>query len=111
MQTNKTPVFSIELERISQALISSGYTSLDKQAKALGVSRSTAWTITKNKHKLGRLSARTINRILANPQTPASVRQVIQQYVVKRCAGSRGKQKLRLISSLSVRTKQWSDLV
>jgi hypothetical protein len=104
MQTNKTPVYSIELERISEALISSGYTSLDEQAKALGVSRSTAWTITKNKHKIGRLSARTINRILANPQTPANVRQVVQQYVAKRCAVTHGKRKLRLVSSLSVRT-------
>jgi hypothetical protein len=104
MQTNKTPVYSIELERISEALISSGYTSLDEQAKALGVSRSTAWTITKNKHKVGRLSARTINRILLNPQTPANVRQVILQYVAKRCAAIHGKRKLRLMSSLSMRT-------
>src|SRR5262245_15267532 len=101
MQTNKTPVYSNELERISEALISCGYTSLDEQAKALGVSRSTAWTITKNKHKLGRLSARTINRILLNPQTPANVRQVIQQYIAKRCAVIQGKRKLRLMSSLS----------
>ena len=60
----KKTIYSIELQSISEALISSGYTSLDQQAKALGVGRSTAWTITKNKHKLGRLSAKTINRIL-----------------------------------------------
>jgi hypothetical protein len=63
MRTNKT---SMELER----------TSLDEQAKALGLGRSTAWTITKNKHKLGRLSAKTIDRILSNPQTPPAVRVV-----------------------------------
>jgi hypothetical protein len=100
----KKPVYSIELQSISEALVSSGYTSLDQQAKALGVGRSTAWTITKNKHKLGRLSAKTINRILINPQTPANVRQVIQQYVAKRCAAIHGKRKMRLMSSLSVRT-------
>jgi hypothetical protein len=58
MRTNKT---SMELERISEALVLCGYTSLDEQAKALGLGRSTAWTITKNKHKLGRLSAKTID--------------------------------------------------
>jgi hypothetical protein len=80
MPTNKTPVYSIELARISDALIASGYTSLDEQAKALGIGRSTAWTITKNKHKLGRLSAKTVDRILNNPQTPPSVRAIVQQF-------------------------------
>jgi hypothetical protein len=59
---------------ISGALIAAGYTSLDEQAKALGLGGSTAWVIVKNKHKIGRLSAKTINRILANPETPATVR-------------------------------------
>ena len=60
----------MELERISEALVLSGYTSLDEQAKALGLGRSTAWTISKNKHKLGRLSAKTIDRILAQSTDP-----------------------------------------
>ena len=60
-----------------------GYTSLDKQAKALGLHRSTAWTIIKNKHKLGRLNAKTTQSILANSDTPASVRAVIQQYLAQ----------------------------
>jgi len=84
MSSYKIPPYSTELGRISQALISSGYTSLDEQAKALGVHRSTAWTIIKNKHKVGRLSAKTIDRILSNPQTPPPVRMVIRQYVDKR---------------------------
>jgi hypothetical protein len=65
---------------ISEALIAAGYTSLDEQAKALGLGRSTTWMITKNRHKVGRLSAKTINRILTNPQTPAAVRAAVQQY-------------------------------
>ena len=89
MQIKKTPVYSVELGRISEALISSGYISLDEQAKALGLVRSTAWTITKNKHKLGRLSAKTIDRILSNAQTPATVRAVLQEYVAKRYAPNR----------------------
>jgi len=83
MQINKPPIYSRELERISEALVSSGYISLDDQAKALGVVRSTAWTIVNNKHKLGRLSVKTINRILSNPDTPPKVRTVVQEYVVK----------------------------
>lgn len=95
MGSDKIPNDLIELGRISEALISSGYTSLDKQAKALGVHRSTAWVIIKNKHKLGRLSAKTVYRILGNPQTPPAVRTVVQQYMSKR-----SKRKLRLGSSL-----------
>ena len=85
MQINKTPIHLKDLERISDALVSSGYISLDEQAKALGVSRSTAWTIVNNKHKLGRLSIKTINRILSNRETPSKVRAVVQEYVARTC--------------------------
>ena len=104
MRSDKTPVYSIELGRISQALISSGYTSLDEQARALGVHRSTAWMIIKNKHKLGRLSAKTIDRILGNPKTPLAVRMVVQQYVAKR-----SERKLRPASSSKTlsENKRW----
>ena len=71
---------AISLQDISEALIECGYTKLDKQAKALGVHRSTAWTIVNVKHKLGRLSSKTTSRILENPETPPAVRNVVQQY-------------------------------
>jgi len=76
--------YAIGLKDISEALIECGYTKLDKQAKALGVRRSTAWTIVKVKHKLGRLSAKTTERILANPELPLSVRFVVQRYMAER---------------------------
>ena len=57
--------YAVRLQDISEALIADGYTSLDAQAKALGVHRSTAWTIMKAKHKLGRLSLKTTNSMLA----------------------------------------------
>ena len=76
--------YAVKLHHISEALIASGYTTLDDQAKALGVHRSTAWTIVKTKHKLGRLSAKTTKRILANPATPASVRAIVQRYLAER---------------------------
>ena len=77
------PRRAVPIQEIADALVAAGYTSLDKQAKALGLHRSTAWTIIKKKHKLGRLNAKTTQSILANPDTPASVRAVIQQYVAQ----------------------------
>jgi hypothetical protein len=76
--------YSVRLQHISEALIACGYTKLDQQSKALGIRRSTAWTIMKTKHKLGRLSTKTTNRILANPQLPLSVRSVVQRYMAER---------------------------
>ena len=76
--------YAIGIEQISKALIASGYLTLDEQAKALGVHRSTAWTIVKTKHKVGRLSAKTTRRILTNPETPPAVRTVIQKYLAER---------------------------
>ena len=72
-----------QIQEIADALVAAGYISLDEQAKALGLNRSTVWTIVKSKHKLGRLNAKTTQTILANPDTPASVRVVIQQYLAQ----------------------------
>ena len=77
--------YTVQIHHITDALIACGYYCLDEQAKALGVSRSTAWTIVKTKHKLGRLSTKTTTRILANPETPPAVRAVVQQYLTERC--------------------------
>lgn len=67
----------IPVHLIADALIQGGYTSLEEQAKALGLNRSTAWTIVNTKHKLGRLNTKTARCILANPDTPVSVRAII----------------------------------
>jgi DNA-binding CsgD family transcriptional regulator len=64
--------------------LAAGYSSLDEQAKALGIHRATAWTIIKNKHKLGCLNQATVSRILANSGTPQSVRLVVEQYLNER---------------------------
>lgn len=72
-----------KIQDITDALVSSGYTSLDEQAKALGLHRATVWTIVKNKHKLGRLSAKTIERIITNATTPPRVRAVVKEYVAE----------------------------
>ena len=76
--------FAVGIPQIKEALIASGCTKLDQQAKALGIHRSTTWTIIKAKHKRDRLSTKTIKRILANPELPPSVRSIIQQYMTER---------------------------
>ena len=78
------------IEDIGRALRTAGYTSLDRQAKALGLHRSTAWTIVRNKHKVGRLSKKTVTRILESPETPPVLRFAVQRYLAgQRAASSR----------------------
>ena len=76
--------YTVGLQQISEALIACGFTKLDEQAKALGIRRSTAWTIVKTKHKLDRLSTKTTDRMLANPELPPSVRTIIYRYLAER---------------------------
>ena len=79
------------IQHIVGALVAAGYTSLDAQAKALGVHRATAWTIIRKKHKLDRLNTDTTNRMLRNPELPQCVRAVIEQYVAERPILGRGR--------------------
>ena len=62
---------------IVEALRRSGYRSLDSQARALGLSRSTAWVIVSGRNKM-RLSQKTLNRMRANPELPPAVRAVLE---------------------------------
>lgn len=72
-----------KLQNVVDALIASGHSSLDQQARALGLHRATVWTITKHKHKLGRLSTKTLARIISNPDTPPLVLTAIHEYVTE----------------------------
>src|SRR5262249_9066565 len=75
---------TVSIQQIAGALVEAGFTSLDEQAKALGLRRSTTWNIIKTKHKLGRLNAKTAQRIFENPETPPTVRAIIQQSLSER---------------------------
>ena len=66
------------LQRLAAELAAAGYDTLDEQAKALGIHRSTAWTIVKCKHKLGRLNIKTRQKMLNNPHLPSGVRAILQ---------------------------------
>lgn len=74
----------VPVQHLADALVGAGYGSLDEQAKALGIHRATAWTIIKAKHKLGYLNAKTTERMLANPELPLCIRDVLQRYVAER---------------------------
>ena len=76
--------YSTNIQQIADALVVDGYTTLDAQAKALGIHRATAWTIIRAKHKLGRLNSKTTDQMLANPRLPPSVRAVLESYVAER---------------------------
>ena len=75
---------TVPVQQIADALVEAGYASLDEQAKALGIHRATAWTIIKTKHKLGYLNAKTTERMLANPELPQCIRDVLQRFVAER---------------------------
>jgi hypothetical protein len=80
---------SSKIREIGDALIAEGYLTLDEQAGALGLGRSTTWTILKGNHKTSGLSAGVINRMLAAPQ-PALVQAKILEYIDEKIASFYG---------------------
>ena len=87
--------YAVKIQHIADAIVAAGYISLDSQAKALGLKRSTAWTIIKTKHKLDRLSGKTTDRMLANLELPPPVRAVVQQYLAERSVAAGRKRRRR----------------
>ena len=81
---------SSKIREIGEALITTGFVSLDAQAKVLGLPRSTAWTILSTKHKGTGISARTICRMLSSKRLPPLVRAKIMEYAEERAAGIYG---------------------
>jgi hypothetical protein len=87
---------STKIKEMRHALASAGLLSLDRQADALGLPRSTTWTIVKGQHKSSGLSTKIINRMLAAPRLPTRVRETILEYVAEKTAGRYGDGKVRL---------------
>jgi len=77
-------------QELAEAVKSAGFLTLDEQAKALGLPRSTAWTIHKASHKASSLSASIINRMLAASELPPLARTKILEYVAEKAAGLYG---------------------
>lgn len=78
------------LRQLRQALIESGVIGLDEQAIALGLSRSTAWTVLQSQHKCSGIKAALLVRMLASPKLPAAARAIIVKYVHERTKGQYG---------------------
>jgi hypothetical protein len=92
-----TPAFSnlkkrqrSKIAEIRAALVEAGCVALNEQASALGLPRSTAWSILNPTHKSSGLSAHTISRILRSPQLPRRVRQKISEYIQEKLKGLYG---------------------
>ena len=78
------------LKELQTVLVNSGLGSLDKQAAALGLSRSTAWYLFKGAHKASGLHPALILRTLSSERLPPAARTVILTYIQERCRGDYG---------------------
>lgn len=95
-----------KIRNIAHALATDGIVRLDHQAQALGLGRSTAWTILRATHKSTGISGTIIARMLASPTLPGSARAAIIEYVEEKAAGIYGHskaQRRRFIAALSVK--------
>ena len=86
----------VKLSQIKEALVQSGFKTLDDQAAALGLSRSTAWSILRGKHKNSGLSSAVILRMLTRADLPPAVRQRLLEYIEDKVAGLYGDSPFRL---------------
>jgi hypothetical protein len=85
-----------KLREIREALVAEGYVRLDDQAAALGLSRSTTWTIISGTHKSSGLSSAVLNRMLSSPRLTPRVREKIIEYIEEKGFGRYGGSKVRL---------------
>ena len=81
---------AIRIKELGAALTADGLIILDDQARALGLSRSTAWAVLKANHKATGLTAATINRMLSSPELPPRARATILTYVEEKFAALYG---------------------
>jgi hypothetical protein len=79
-----------KIQEIGEALVAAGLVTLDKQAAALGLVRSTAWSVLQATHKKSGLSTDIIIRMLSALQLPGPVRVKIVEYLREKCAGHYG---------------------
>ena len=81
---------SIKIRSIGNTLIEAGLITVADQAKALGLPRSTAWTMLRSTHKASGLTAATINRMLNSPRLPLATRVKIIEYIKEKSEGLYG---------------------
>jgi hypothetical protein len=84
------------IRELGSALTASGLVTLGEQARALGLSRSSAWAVLKANHKTSGLAAGTINQMLSSQALPARARVTILTYIEEKRAGLYGHNKTQL---------------
>jgi hypothetical protein len=87
---------AIRIKELGAALAADGFVTVDEQARALGLSRSTAWAVLKANHKASGLAAGTINQMLSSPALPPRARVTILTYIEEKLAGLYGHNKTQL---------------
>ena len=85
-----------KIAEFREALIASGFDSVDAQAAVLGLSRSSTWAILNRNHKASGLSASVINRIMRSTELPPAARDTLEEYVQEKLMGKYGHPRQRL---------------
>src|SRR6266436_4873569 len=101
-----------KIKELGHALVDAGFLTLDEQSKALGLGRSTTWTILRASHKGSGLSAAIIKRMLLWPQLPPLARSIILEYTRDKLAGVYGgsrAQRRRFFARLSIKSVRHAE--
>ena len=85
-----------KIAELRWVLEQAGYCSLDKQASALGLSRSTTWAILQASHKGSGVSGSIIKRMWQSPGLPLAARRWVDEYVSEKLSGAYGHSTRRL---------------
>ena len=86
------------IREIGRALTALGYEHIDSQARILGLSRSTTWTVVQGNHKHSGLTASVIHKMLESEKLPASVRLKITDYVTEKLLGHHGHSEKQILN-------------
>ena len=101
-----------KIRELGHALVDAGFLTLDEQSKALGLARSTTWTILRASHKGSGLSAAIIKRMLLWPRLPPLARSIIIEYTRDKLAGAYGgsrAQRRRFFARLSIKSVRHAE--
>jgi len=101
------------IRELGHVLVDAGFLTLDEQSKALGLARSTTWTILRASHKGSGLSAAIISRMLLSPQLPPLARSKILEYATDKLAGVYGgsrRWRRRFFARLSIKSVKHAGL-
>lgn len=86
----KSTMQASSIRDLRQALIEAGHKSLDQQATALGLCRSTTWTVLRGDHKCSGLGAALVARMWVAPELPPTARTILANYITEKSQGAYG---------------------